>query len=84
MFVEAFADIFNLFDQQDELNVDENYTFDSTEPIVGGDATDLAHLKRHGDNGLQGRETVIPNKNFDHTNALTLPRSVRLGVRLSF
>jgi hypothetical protein len=86
MFVEAFADIFNLFDQQDELNVDENYTFDYTAPIVGGDMTDLAHVKNHhGDTtGVQGRDTVTPNKNFDHTSALTLPRSVRLGVRLSF
>ena len=84
MFVEAFADIFNLFDQQDELTVDENYTFDTTTPIVGGDMTDLAHLKSHGSTGLQSNETVTPNKNFDHTSALTPPRSVRLGVRLSF
>jgi hypothetical protein len=84
--LELFADIFNLFDQQDELNVDENYTFDSTEPIVGGDAADLAHLKNHhGDStGLQGRDTVTPNKNFDHTSVLTSPRTVRFGVRLTF
>jgi hypothetical protein len=74
-----------LFDQQDELNVDENYTLFDSAPIVGGDMTDLAHLKDHqNNNGRQTNETVIPNKNFDHTSALTPPRSVRLGVRLSF
>ncbi|HEV7558430.1 MAG TPA: hypothetical protein VGO00_23335, partial [Kofleriaceae bacterium] len=86
--VEAFADIFNLFNQQDELNVDENYTFDTTVPVVGGDKNDLAHVKSHNGGGLgagiQLPTTVSPNKNFDNTNALTAPRAFRFGVRLTF
>jgi len=85
--VEAFADIFNLFNQQDELNVDENYTFSTSVPVVGGDKGDLAHVKAHDGGpfgGIQQNTTVIPNKNFDNTNALTAPRSFRFGVRLTF
>jgi len=37
--IEGFFRAFNLINTQDELNVDENYTFDNALPIVGGDAT---------------------------------------------
>ncbi|MBW2278718.1 MAG: TonB-dependent receptor, partial [Deltaproteobacteria bacterium] len=43
--IEVFADVFNLFNQQPELDVDENYTYENVNAIVGGDAEDLAHLK---------------------------------------
>jgi len=86
--IEAFADIFNLFNQQDELSVDENYTLSTTVPIVGGDMGDLQHVKAHDAGnlgpGIQQNQTVTPNKNFDNANALTAPRSFRFGVRLTF
>ena len=44
MRLEAFVDVFNLFNQQPEILVDENYTFDDANPIVGGDEEDLEHL----------------------------------------
>jgi hypothetical protein len=29
-------------------------------------------------------QTLLPSKNFDHTNLLTLPRSFQFGMRLTF
>jgi hypothetical protein len=91
--LEAFVNIFNLFNSQAQLNQDENYTFDSVNPIVGGDANDLKHVKTV--DALSGTETnVTPlvNKNFAHTGANTgyittvqqAPRALQLGFRLTF
>jgi carboxypeptidase family protein len=87
-FLEGFVNVFNLFNQQEELGVDENYTFDFTNPIVGGDLKDAAHAKVLTDPLLGGggdtNTTVNPNKNFSHTSARQAPRNVQLGVRLTF
>ena len=89
--LEGFVNIFNLFDQQDELNEDENYTFDNALPIVGGTPSDLLHLKALDASGNPLSRTVIPNLNFGQTatNANGLlarqtPRSVQFGMRLTF
>jgi hypothetical protein len=82
--IEGFINVFNAFNQQDELNVDENYTFDNGLPIVGGDANDLKHAKGLPDGATMSNQTLLPSKNFDHTNLLTLPRSFQFGMRLTF
>ncbi|HET9620646.1 MAG TPA: TonB-dependent receptor [Kofleriaceae bacterium] len=86
--LEAFVNVFNLLDQQDELNVDERYTFDNALPIVGGDANDLKHAKVTNvlptGQWATANRTLTPNQNFDHTSQVTNPRSVQLGVRLTF
>ncbi|MBX3161099.1 MAG: TonB-dependent receptor [Deltaproteobacteria bacterium] len=83
--LEGFVRIFNLINSQDELNVDEIYTFDNSVPIVGGDPSDLAHLKgSDGSGSLDGRRTVTPNKNFGNVNSQQAPRNVQLGFRLTF
>jgi hypothetical protein len=88
MTLEAFINVFNLFDQQDELNVDENFTFDSALPIVGGDANDLKHAKvlNVSPAGLatMANQTLTRNRNFDNTSLLSSPRSFQFGMRLSF
>jgi hypothetical protein len=81
---EGFVRVFNMFDQQDELDVDENYTFDNAIPIIGGDRQDLRHVKALDQSGIETGATVIPNKNFGKTSARQLPRSVQLGMRLTF
>jgi hypothetical protein len=81
---EGFVRVFNLFDQQDELDVDENYTFDNAAPVLGGDPDDLRHVKSLDQTGLENNATVTPNKNFGKTSARQLPRTVQLGMRLSF
>ncbi|MDB4953858.1 MAG: TonB-dependent receptor plug [Myxococcales bacterium] len=91
--LDAFVDVFNLFNQQDQLNVDENYTLEGANPIVGGQMSDLNHLKTLDlSTGQELNASPVPNKNFGHTGqnnvtvgaALQVPRSVRLGLRLTF
>jgi outer membrane receptor protein involved in Fe transport len=84
MVVEGFIRAFNVFDQQDETNVDENYTFDNALPIVGGDENDLKHAKSLPNGATMANQTLVKNKNFNNTNALTVPRSFQFGVRLTF
>jgi hypothetical protein len=92
--LEAFANIFNLFNQQEELKQDENYTIEGVNPIVGGDLNDAAHAKTvdvPGQTGQEINKTPVLNKNFRHTGGgsttdppLQAPLSVQLGVRLTF
>jgi Carboxypeptidase regulatory-like domain/TonB dependent receptor len=83
--LEGFIDIFNLFNSQDETDVDEIYTFDNAVPIVGGDKTDLQHLKTQDPaTGTETQTTALPNKNFGRLNARQAPTTMRLGFRLIF
>ena len=84
MVLEAFIRAFNVFDQQDEVNVDENFTFDNALPIVGGDENDLKHAKSLPDGVTMANTTLIKNKNFNNTNQLSIPRSFQFGMRLTF
>jgi outer membrane receptor protein involved in Fe transport len=81
---EGFVRVFNVFDQQEELDVDENYTFDNAIPVIGGDQNDLRHTKALDQAGFETGGTVTPNKNFGKVSARQLPRTVQLGVRLTF
>ena len=84
MVLEALIRAFNVFDQQDETNVDENFTFDNALPIVGGDENDLKHAKSLPDGVTMANTTLIKNKNFNNTNQLSIPRSFQFGMRLTF
>ena len=77
--IEGFIDIFNLFNQQPETLLDEEYTFDAANPIVGGDSEDLKHLKQLDSNTL-----VTQNPNFGNTSSRQAPLTMRLGMRLTF
>jgi outer membrane receptor protein involved in Fe transport len=79
MRLEAFVDVFNLFNQQPELAVDEIYTYSSLNPIVGGDQKDLEHAKV-----LYENQGVEKNVNFGNTSERQLPLSARFGLRLLF
>jgi hypothetical protein len=83
--LEGFIRIFNLVNSQDELNVDEIYTFDNVVPVVGGDVNDLQHVKGSDLSAtIDGRRTVTPNKNFGNVNSQQAPRNVQLGFRVTF
>jgi outer membrane receptor protein involved in Fe transport len=79
MRLEAFVDIFNLFNQQPETEVDENYTLEDVNPITGGDSEDLAHVKALGTGHTPGL-----NPNYGNTSVRQLPLSARFGLRLMF
>ncbi|HWM85755.1 MAG TPA: TonB-dependent receptor, partial [Kofleriaceae bacterium] len=79
MRLEAFVDVFNVFNQQPELEVDETYTFQPVNPIVGGDKEDLAHLKQLG----TGSAPEL-NSNYGNTSERQAPLSARFGLRFLF
>jgi outer membrane receptor protein involved in Fe transport len=83
--IEAFVNIFNLFNQQDQLAVDEEYTPDAAQPIMGGRMEDLQHLKAIDlATGQELNQTVFKNRNFAQPLVRTAPRNVQLGFRLTF
>ncbi|MCB9562129.1 MAG: TonB-dependent receptor [Kofleriaceae bacterium] len=79
--VEGFIDVFNLFNNQAQTHTDESYTFESVNPIVGGDLEDLAHAKSLDSGGFS---TPVKNKNFGNTTSHQAPLSVRFGLRVTF
>ena len=76
--LEAFIDVFNVLNQRTALRVDEAYTMDQVEPIVGGDREDLRHLK-----SLSGAPAER-NPNFLRATAYQAPISGRVGLRFVF
>ena len=82
--VEIFADIFNVFNNQDETDNDEAYTADNMNPIVGGDTSELAHSKSIDGGGAEQNFTPVKNKNYGKLNARQAPRQIRFGLRYTF
>jgi hypothetical protein len=80
----AFFDIFNAFNQEQTARVDEIYTFDNVNPVVGGRAEDLVYAKQLSQ---AGGETGLPatrNPGFGKPTARFSPLFMRIGMRLSF
>jgi hypothetical protein len=85
MRLDFFVDVFNIFNNQETVSVDEQYTTDAMNPIVGGDANDLLHGKAlNPDDGTQTGTTGTKFKNFNNETVHQAPRSVRFGLRLTF
>ena len=91
--LEGFVNVFNMFDSQEQLNQDENYTLEFVNPIIKGDMEDVRHLKSLDEvSGNELNVTPVKNKNFGRTgtnNANVLgpqqtPRTVQIGFRLTF
>ena len=80
MVLEGFIDVFNLFNQQPEVDADESYTADTVNPIVGGDSDDLRHLKSQDVAGQVAEQAA----NFGNVSARQAPLSMRFGLRLTF
>jgi Carboxypeptidase regulatory-like domain len=72
------VDLFNVTNAQAPTVVDQNYTFDSVSPIVGGSTKDLGYLKNT--NGAP----VSVNPTFLQPLTYQLPFSARFGAKLSF
>jgi hypothetical protein len=85
MRLDLFVDVFNLFNNQDTVSVDEQYTTNPINPIVGGGQDDLAHAKAiDADTTVETGTTPQKFKNFDNETAHQAPRSFRFGLRLTF
>jgi len=76
--VEAFFDLFNLFDSRTALRMDDNYTFDSAAAIVNGTTNDLKYAKS------ASGAPIVQNPNFGQPTAYQAPIHGRLGVRFLF
>ncbi len=76
--LDAFVDVFNLFNQRTALTIDQNYTLAAVAPIVGGKASDLAHLKDANGN------PVTRNANYGVATSYQAPIAGRFGLRLTF
>jgi len=79
MVASVSMDVFNLFNFQSATAVDQRYTSETVDAIVGGTHADLESLKARGTD-----RTVVVNPNFGKPTAYQSPRSIRFGARLSF
>jgi outer membrane receptor protein involved in Fe transport len=82
--LDGFVDVVNLFNQEQVAAVDELYTTDSVNPVVGGDARDLIFAKRLSATGGETSEPVERNVGYRTPVARYAPLYVRFGVRLTF
>jgi hypothetical protein len=76
--LEAFIDLFNLFNQRETLMTDDNYTYQAAAPIDGGTKKDLAFAK-----DVSGAP-LVQQPNYGRPIAYQLPFYSRLGLRLTF
>jgi outer membrane receptor protein involved in Fe transport len=73
-------DVFNLFNFQEAIARDQNYTFDDVFPILGGSVRDLPNLRLRSTED----EAVIKNLNYLQATAYQTPRSFRVSAKVSF
>jgi hypothetical protein len=84
MTLEVFTDLFNVFNSQGVFRVDNAYTYDRANPVVGGDYEDLIWLKAQNASGAETNNPVRRNLNFQNPSVRYSPFSARLGARLTF
>jgi hypothetical protein len=76
--LEVFADLFNLFNEQEAILTDDNYTFNMAPSIVNGTPSDLPYAKSFSGAPL------AKNPNYGHALAYQQPFRGRFGLRLTF
>jgi hypothetical protein len=87
--IEVFTDLFNLptlIKTEGVFRVNEVYTFDVANPIVGGDYEDLIWLKGLGTEGQERTDgsPVTRNRNFGQPTVRYVPFFAQIGARLTF
>jgi hypothetical protein len=78
MAIEAFLDIFNVFNERTALRMDDDYSRDVVAPIVNGTPEDLKYAKN------VGGSPINKNPNFGNGFLFQAPIHGRLGVRFLF
>jgi hypothetical protein len=76
--LEAFIDLFNIFNQQTVVMTDDNYTYSWAGPIVNGTPSDLKYAK-----DISGAP-IVKNPNYGNALLYQRPFSGRFGFRLTF
>jgi TonB dependent receptor/Carboxypeptidase regulatory-like domain len=85
--VQATLDVFNLFNFQAAVAVDQRYTQDSVLPILNGTTADLPTASSPGKlKNVDGSafDPMHRNTNFGNPIAYQAPRSFRIGVKVTF
>ncbi len=87
--LEIYTDFFNfptLLRKEGVFRVNEVYTFDVANPIVGGDYEDLIWLKGLGTEGEERNDgsPVTRNRNFGNPTVRYTPFFAQIGARLTF
>jgi hypothetical protein len=77
-------DLFNVLDASGVTAVDQVYTLDNVNPIVGGGEEDLKHLKRQTSDGSETGDPARKQRNWGRAAAYQDPLTARIGVTLSF
>ena len=78
VYLEAFLDLFNMFNQQEAVLTDDNYTYSWAGPIVNGTPSDLKYAK-----DISGAP-IVKNPNYGHALLYQRPFNGRFGLRLTF
>jgi hypothetical protein len=76
--LEAYIDLFNMFNQQEAVLVDDNYTYSWAGPIVNGTPSDLKYAKDIGG------APIVKNPNYGHPLLYQRPFNGRFGLRVTF
>jgi outer membrane receptor protein involved in Fe transport len=80
----VYLDLLNVYNSQIETSVDQNYTIDNVNPIVGGELSDLQYLKAQDTDGNETGTPVQKVINWRNATSYQNPLAARLGVNLSF
>jgi len=80
----VYFDLYNVFDNQVETNVDAEYTIERVNPIVGGSKDDLPFLKSQQPGGIETGNLANRKLNYANTSARLTPITSRFGLRLEF
>jgi hypothetical protein len=76
--LEAYVDLFNIFNQQAAVLTDDNYTYSWAGPIVNGQPSDLKYAK-----DVSGAP-IVKNPNYGNALLYQRPFNGRFGLRLTF
>ena len=77
---QLYLQLFNIFNNQSEVQRDDRYTFDSVNPIINGNPSDLRHLRTADSEGT----LATANPNWRNKVVLQTPFFMRVGLRLEF
>lgn len=80
----GFFDVFNAFNQEQTAAVDEIYSYDNVNPVVGGSEEDLLYAKQLDSNGAETGAPAGRNPGFGKPTARYSPLYMRIGLRVAF
>ncbi len=83
-FLSVYVDFLNVYNSTTETEVDNVYTIENVNPIVGGGAEDLKHLKRQDESGAETGTPVSKQLNWRNATSYQDSLTARLGLTLSF